>query len=98
MRYKTSEKGEKWVRRNQDNVQQKKYHHRLGAGGYKSAIPKWENMEGVLHAKGIRPATMVWPKCSRTSFFKHGGILDPETRVCVWGKEYKKQPKDLFKL
>ena len=86
MRYKTSEKGEKWVRRNQDNVQQKKYHHRLGAGGYEIAIPKWANMEGVRLAKAITPTTMDWPECSRNWFYAHGGTLGPETKACIWGK------------
>jgi hypothetical protein len=45
VRYKNSEEGEVWVRRNQENVRQMIYHHRLGTGGYKSAIGKWEHME-----------------------------------------------------
>jgi hypothetical protein len=44
VQFKTSEEGEKWVRRNQENARHKKYHHRLGSGGYPSAILKWERL------------------------------------------------------
>ena len=42
VQYKTSEEGEERVRRNQDNAQQKVYHHGMGSGGYVTAIPKWK--------------------------------------------------------
>lgn len=74
------------MRRNRENARQKKYHHRLGACGYKSAIPKCESMEGALVAKGIRPCTMDWPELSRNWFYGHGGTLDLEIGVCIFGE------------
>jgi len=38
--YKCSELGIQWVQRNKENASKKKYHHTLGQGGYKVAIPK----------------------------------------------------------
>ena len=55
VRYKTSEEGEERVRRKQQNARQKVYHHKMGSGGYKSAIPKWQRMEEDLLVKGINP-------------------------------------------
>ena len=55
VRYKTSEKGEERVRRNQQNARQKRYHHRIGSGGYRSAIPRWESIEVDMFSKGIPP-------------------------------------------
>jgi hypothetical protein len=44
VRYKTSEEGEERVRRSQQNARQKVYHHKIGSGGYRSAIPKWQSV------------------------------------------------------
>ena len=43
--YKMSEEVEALVRRNKENAAQKRYHHHLGSGGYRSAVPKWKRME-----------------------------------------------------
>ena len=61
VRYKTSKEGEKQVRRNQQNARQKVYHHKMGSGGYRSVIPKWQRMEANLLAKGIHPFSLKWP-------------------------------------
>ena len=61
----------------------KKNFHRLGLGGYKVAIPKWEKMENDLIAKGIVPQTLSWPKQSRYYFYAHRGTLDPDTGMFV---------------
>jgi hypothetical protein len=50
--------GETRVRKNQQNARQKQYHHHLGLGGYRSAIPKWERMEWEILAKGIEPESI----------------------------------------
>ena len=43
--------------RNKENAKKKKYHHTLGSGGYKTALPKWEAFENELREKGITPQT-----------------------------------------
>jgi len=59
VQYKMLQEGEALVRRNKENVAQKRYHHHLGSRGYRSAIPKWERMEAEMIAKGVVPQT-VW--------------------------------------
>lgn len=65
------------------NASKKKNFHRLGPGGYKVAIPKWEKMENNLIVKGIVPQTLSWPKRARYYFYAHGGTLDPDTGMFV---------------
>jgi hypothetical protein len=42
VQFKTSEEGQQWARRNQENARHKTYHHTTGSGGYPTAIPKWK--------------------------------------------------------
>jgi hypothetical protein len=58
VRYKTSEEGEERVRRNQENARKKAYLHKMGSGGYMTAIPKWEKMEQDLVAKVVNPFSL----------------------------------------
>jgi hypothetical protein len=39
--------------KNEKNADKKKYHHKLGPGGYETAIPKWDKQEQEMLAKGI---------------------------------------------
>jgi hypothetical protein len=52
VRYKTSEEVDEQVRRNQENARKKAYHHKMGSGGYRTAIPKWEKWNKILLPKG----------------------------------------------
>ena len=65
VQYKSSELGIQKVQKAKENSSKKIYHHTLGQGGYKLAIPKWEKMEQDLLDRGIVPATMNWPERSR---------------------------------
>ena len=85
VQYKSSELGLQKVQKAKDNASKKVYHHTLGQGGYKLAIPKWEKMEQDLLDRGIQPATMNWPERSGTWFYGHGGSLDPLTGACIYG-------------
>ena len=51
------------------NASKKTNFHKLGPGGYKVAIPKWEKMENDLIVKGIVPQTLSWPKRARYYFY-----------------------------
>ena len=53
MQYKSSELGIQKVQKAKDNASKKMYHHTLGQGGNKLAIPKWEKMEQDLLDRGI---------------------------------------------
>nr|CAE04200.2 OSJNBa0011E07.9 [Oryza sativa Japonica Group] len=76
--YKTGAQGQAQIEKNKANAAKKKYHHRLGSGGYGKAIPKWDKLEADLIARGIEPATANWPERSRNWFYAHGGSLNPE--------------------
>lgn len=93
VQFKTSEEGEARVRRNQQNARQKQYHHHLGSGGYRSAIPKWERMEREILAKGIEPESINWPERAKYWFFGHGGSLDLETGKIVYGAKLQRAAK-----
>ena len=72
---------------NRDNAKAKKYHHRLGTGGYVSAVPKWEAMEDAFRAKGITPGTDGWPERAKHWWYAHGGTLHPETGETVFNEK-----------
>ena len=76
---------------NKLNAQKKKYHHRLGSGGYKTALPKWEAYENELRKKGIIPQTDDWPDRSKFWLFAHGAVLDPDTGLIVAQGKWKKR-------
>ena len=82
VQYKTSQESEERVMRNQQNAQQKQYHHRMWLGGYRSAIPKWQNLEAEITAKGIIPETIEknWPQRAKI-YFDARSIEEPEGRI-----------------
>ena len=86
------------MRRNQQNARQKWYHHKMGSGGYRSAIPRWERIEADLLAKGIPPFSIDWPERSKYWFFTHGGSLDPETKEVVVGGTIGRATRRLFDI
>ena len=79
MEYKDSAEALERSRKNKINAEKKKYHHVLGTGGYKRAVPKWEATEAKMLAEGVIPATADWPERSKNWFYAHGGQLDPVT-------------------
>ena len=91
MEYKSSELG---LQKAEDNASKKVYHHTLGQGGYKLAIPKWKKMEQDLLNRGIQHATMNWPERSRIWFYGHGGSLDPLAGDCIYGPNIQRAPRD----
>ena len=58
----------------------------MGSGGYDTAISKWQKMEADIIAKGIEPESAKWPPRSKNWFFSHGGRLDPQTSLVVYGQ------------
>ena len=42
------------------------------------AIPKWQEIEEDLIARGIVPATFNWPIRAKYFFYAHGGTLNIE--------------------
>ena len=86
---------------NKLNAAKKIYHHTLGAGGYKAAVPKWEAFEARLLDNGIRPQTKDWPDRSKFWLFAHGAGLDPVTGLIVpqgkWKEKIEYITKELVK-
>jgi len=95
--YKTSAAAKEKSAKNQINAKKKKYHHKLGTGGYKSAIPKWDALENKMLAEGITPVTFKWPKRCRNWFFAHGGKLDPATGKIIALASLKYASDELIK-
>jgi hypothetical protein len=60
--YKLSKEAQELSEKNKVNAAAKKYNHRLGPGGYKKAIQKWQKMEQDLMDKGIQLITWDWPE------------------------------------
>ena len=99
MAYKKSAVAVARSKQNKLNAKKKKYFHRLGSGGYKTAMPKWESYENELRQKGIIPQTDDWPDRSKLWLFAHGSVLDPNTGLIVakgkWRKRIKRVTKKL---
>ena len=79
LEYKESEEAKQRSAKNKQNASNKKYHHKLGTGGYKTAMPKWDKPEAGMRAAGITPATDGWPLRSRNWILAHGSSYDPQT-------------------
>ena len=76
---------------NKLTAEKKKYFHRLGSGGYKTVVPKWEAYENELCQKGITPQTDDWPERSNLWLFAHGVGLDPDIGLIVAKGKWKKR-------
>ena len=74
--YKQSEEGKERSAKNKANAVKKVYHHTMGPGGYRIALPKFEKLEADLRAKGITPATADFPLRSRNWLLGHGAKFD----------------------
>jgi len=72
--------------KNQENAKQKQYHHHLGLGGYRTAIPKWQE----ILERGIEPESLHWPERAKYWFFGHGVTIDLETRKVVYGEKLER--------
>jgi len=81
VQYKTSEEAKARSEKNKKNASKKVYHHNLGTGGYKTAMPKWEKREAAMVAKGVIPETIRddWDLRTRNWFLGHGGEYDEQT-------------------
>ena len=72
---------------NKLNAAKKEYHHRLGAGGYRAAVPKWEAFEARLLDNGIIPQTHDWPPEVQVLVVRAWGRVGPTDRAdCCSGK------------
>jgi hypothetical protein len=85
--YKESELGNLRSAKNKKNAAKRKYHHKVGPGGYKTTAPKWDIQEATMQEKGIIPETHDWPIRSRNWVLGHGGRYDTETRKLIEQKE-----------
>jgi hypothetical protein len=85
--YKESEEAEKLREKNKKNADKKQYHHKMGPGGYETAVPKWDKKEAELQAKGIMPEWKRegWELRARNWFLGHGASYDEETGDIVCG-------------
>ena len=79
--YKESEDAKNLSEKNKKNAENKIYHHKLGPGGYETAMPKWDKQEQDMLARGIEPEPIrdEWELRARNWFLAHGGSYDEET-------------------
>ena len=83
LQYKDSELGECREKKNKENAGKKKYHHKLGGGGYVSAEPKWDLIEAAMREKGITQVTDDWPRRVRNWMLAHGAEYDASGDLIV---------------
>ena len=57
LEYKDSELAKERSAKNKENAAKKKYHQKMGPGGYRTAEPKWDQAEAAMRDKGVTPAT-----------------------------------------
>ena len=98
LEYKTSEEGATASARNAGNAANKKYSHKMGSGGYKGSIPKWEKMEEDLYARGITPATHDWPTRTKHWYYGHGGTLSPIDGSLVFPEDLRELAQRLLDI
>jgi hypothetical protein len=79
VKFKESEKFKERSRKNKENAEKKKWHHRLGPSGYQVTLPKWDKAEQEMVAAGVPPCTLSWPDRCKRFFYAHRGKLDPAT-------------------
>ena len=98
MKYKKSEDATEKSTQNKTNAAKKKYHHRLGTGGYVTAMPKWEKKEEALIAKGIIPEPIrdEWEQRARNFFLAHGSDCNDETGDLVVCSDGIKVPRETW--
>ena len=95
--YKNSPQAKARSAKNKLNAEKKIYHHRLGPGGYKTAMPKWEAIEADLRSRGIPVGTDGWDERAKLWWYAHGGKLDLETGECVFQGQIVQPTKDIIK-
>lgn len=81
--YKESELGKERSAKNKANAAKKLYHHTMGPGGYRTALPKFDKLEADLRAQGITPATHDFPLRSRNWLLGHGAKFDAKGDLVV---------------
>ena len=77
------------------NAANKKYNHHLGAGEYKKAVKKWQEMEQDLLDIGIRPTTWDWPDRSKWWLFANGVTLNQLDGSLVVPEHMQEVSRDL---
>ena len=81
--YKQSAEGKKRSAKNKANAAKKIYHHTMGSGGYRVALPKFEKLEADLREKGIIPGTHDFPRRSRNWLLGHGATFDADGNLIM---------------
>ncbi|KAK1691851.1 hypothetical protein QYE76_008548 [Lolium multiflorum] len=81
VKYKTSEDAVALSKKNKKNASEKEYHHHTGRGGYKVAMPKWDEQEAEMQRNGVTPEPIRenWDLRARNWFLAHGCEYDMRT-------------------
>jgi hypothetical protein len=95
--YKQSSEAKAKSAKNKENAKKKIYHHKLGPGGYRTAVPKWQAMEADLKKREITPGTDGWFERAKYWWYAHGGKLDAKTGATVFRKQIVIPTKAILK-
>ncbi|WVZ97684.1 hypothetical protein U9M48_043198, partial [Paspalum notatum var. saurae] len=76
--YKESEAAKACSKQNSGISRKRKYNHKMGPGGYRRSIPKWEKMEAELEQRGVNLPTANWPQRSKCWYYGYGGSLSSD--------------------
>ena len=79
LEYKNSELARQRSEKNKENAKKKKYHHKMGTGGYRTAEPKWDQTKAAMREKVIITAIDSWPQRARNWVLGHGAEYDMDT-------------------
>jgi hypothetical protein len=86
------------IETNTINASKRREFHKLGSGGYKVAMPKWDKMEHDCIAHGLIPATIDWTEPARTYYYPHGGMINLEDGTLVPGDQIREIAVRLVEL
>jgi hypothetical protein len=98
VQFKQSQEAAKMIETNTIDASKNKEFHKLGSGGYKVSMPKWDKMEPDCIACGLIPATIDWPERARTYYYAHGGTINPEDGTLVPGDQIREIAARLVEL
>jgi hypothetical protein len=97
VQYKQTQEATKMIATKTINVSRKKEFYKLGSGGYKVAMPKWDKMEHDCIACGL-VATIDWLVQARTCYYAHGDTINTEDGTLLLGDQITEMAERLVDL
>ncbi|WVZ97555.1 hypothetical protein U9M48_043081, partial [Paspalum notatum var. saurae] len=96
VQYKESEVAKARSEQHSGISRKRKYNHKMGPGGYRKSIPKWEKMEAELEQRGVNLPTANWPRHSKCWYYGYGGSLSSDGTL-IFSDKIKRAAERLVK-